>query len=105
MRKAIFMIFLVIFSASCKEKGSSEGPAQSTNSSEEIQERKDTINDLLKVENPKPGQLITSPLKITGEARGYWFFEADAPVKLIDRNLQTISESHITSNGEWMTED
>ena len=65
----------------------------------------DAINDLLRVENPLPGQLIASPLEITGEARGYWFFEANATVELLDGNLQTISETYITALSEWMTTD
>ncbi len=66
---------------------------------------KDTLNDLLRVENPVAGELITSPLEITGEARGYWFFEAEATAELLDGNLQKISETNTTAIGEWMTED
>ena len=32
--------------------------------------------DLIQAINPRPGQVITSPIIITGQARGYWFFEA-----------------------------
>jgi hypothetical protein len=40
--------------------------------------------DLIRVESPEPNQTITSPLIVKGEARGYWFFEASFPVKLLD---------------------
>lgn len=75
----------------------------------EIQQKtensRDTLNDVLRVENPVPEQLITSPLEITGVARGYWFFEAEAMAELLDGNLQKISETNTTAIGEWMTED
>ncbi|MFH1997321.1 MAG: hypothetical protein ABII94_01360, partial [Patescibacteria group bacterium] len=31
--------------------------------------------DLIRVNNPRPNQIIQSPILIKGEARGYWFFE------------------------------
>lgn len=59
--------------------------------------------DLIRIDNPRPNQAVTSPLLIQGEARGYWFFEGDFPVKLIigDKVITGIA----TAKGEWMTED
>lgn len=63
-------------------------------------------SDLIKITNPVPGQQgLTSPLVITGEARGNWFFEATAPVILTDWNGLIIAEGYIEADGEWMTED
>ena len=42
--------------------------------------------DIIKVDNPKSSQAISSPLAITGQARGSWFFEASFPVNLFDDN-------------------
>lgn len=61
--------------------------------------------DLIQVYTPQPNDRITSPLKITGEARGYWFFEATAPVILTDWDGLIIAEGYVTTDGEWMTED
>lgn len=33
-----------------------------------------TKDDLIRLDSPRPSQVIKSPLTITGEARGYWFF-------------------------------
>lgn len=64
------------------------------------------ISELIKVERPEEGSRLVSPLAISGRARGNWFFEADAPVKLLDGKYRTISESYIKVNGtNWMTED
>lgn len=60
-------------------------------------------SELITITSPAPNQQITSPLKITGQARGNWFFEASAPVELIDANGNKIAQGNITTNGEWMT--
>jgi len=61
--------------------------------------------DLIRVENPEPYQTINSPLVIKGEARGYWFFEADFPVKLLDEEENLIALQIATAQSDWMTED
>ncbi|MCK5044890.1 GerMN domain-containing protein [Candidatus Parcubacteria bacterium] len=61
--------------------------------------------DLIKVDNPRPNQAIESPLYITGEARGFWFFEADFPVKLFDDNGFLLGVTPAQASGDWMTED
>ncbi|KPJ57179.1 hypothetical protein AMJ49_01020 [Parcubacteria bacterium DG_74_2] len=61
--------------------------------------------DLIRVTNPQPNQEIESPLAISGEARGYWFFEADFPVKLVDGNGFTLGQTIAQAQGDWMTEN
>ena len=61
--------------------------------------------DLIKVSTPCPNQVVQSPLLIKGEARGFWFFEADFPVKLFDKNGNLIALAIARAQGEWMTED
>src|SRR3989338_5118168 len=46
----------------------------------------------VKVIQPTVNQLVFSPLAITGEARGSWFFEASFPVRLIDGNGYVLAE-------------
>ena len=105
MVRIYLLTLIVIFTASCKNEKSQDpaSPATEIEQKEEILD--DNPNDLLRVENPRRGQLVTSPIKITGEARGYWFFEANATVELLDGNMNQISETYITAIGEWMTED
>lgn len=64
-----------------------------------------TRNDLIIVENPAPNQLISSPFQIKGKARGYWYFEASFPARLLDANGVELAVMPIQANGEWMTED
>jgi len=55
------------------------------------------------VTTPKQGQIITSPLTLTGQARGSWFFEANAPVTLLDDQGKVIAQSRVEAIGKWMT--
>jgi len=55
--------------------------------------------------NIKEGDQITSPLKITGEARGTWFFEASFPVNLVNWDGLIIGEGLAQTKSDWMTTD
>lgn len=61
--------------------------------------------NLIRVMSPSPGSRVTSPLTITGEARGTWFFEASFPVYVTDWDGLIIGEGIATAKGEWMTEE
>jgi hypothetical protein len=63
------------------------------------------VSDLIHVAAPAENTLVTSPLAVTGEARGTWYFEASFPIVLLDATGKTIVEDHATAQGDWMTED
>jgi hypothetical protein len=60
---------------------------------------------LIRLFEPRPGDIITSPLVIRGEARGYWFFEASFPIALTNWDGLIIADHYIMTSAEWMTED
>ena len=60
--------------------------------------------DLIVVDTPQPGERISSPLKVTGRARGTWFFEGDFPVILHNAKNTIIAQGYCTAKGNWMTE-
>lgn len=62
-------------------------------------------SDLIRLDSPRPNQSILSPLTISGEARGTWFFEATFPVTLTNWDGLIIAEGYATAQDEWMTED
>ncbi len=70
-----------------------------------VVEGKTVTDELLVLDQPQPDDTITSPLTITGEARGYWFFEASFPVVLTDWDGRIIAETYAQAQGDWMTED
>lgn len=61
--------------------------------------------NLIRVEKPRPNAIVSSPLEIKGEARGYWFFEASFPVKLVDSNGKELVLGIAQAKSEWMTEN
>lgn len=60
-------------------------------------------NNLIRLTSPLPNAEISSPLTITGEARGNWFFEANFPIYVTDWDGLIIGEGYATAQGEWMT--
>ncbi|MFA6526537.1 MAG: Gmad2 immunoglobulin-like domain-containing protein [Candidatus Buchananbacteria bacterium] len=61
--------------------------------------------DLIHLDSPRPGETITSPLTIIGQARGTWFFEASFPVILTDWDGKIIAQGIAQAKGDWMTTD
>lgn len=47
---------------------------------------------------------VTSPLRLTGQARGGWFFEAQFPVELRDANGTILVAAPAKAQGDWMTD-
>jgi len=48
---------------------------------------------------------IISPLKLTGEAKGSWFFEASFPVFLVNWDGLIIAQGVAQAKSDWMTTD
>jgi hypothetical protein len=62
-------------------------------------------SDIIRIDQPRPNTMITSPLIVTGQARGAWYFEADFPVILYDANGNILASTPAQAQGEWMTQD
>lgn len=61
--------------------------------------------EALQLTSPYPYQQIESPLTITGQARGTWFFEASFPVVLVDWDGKIIAQGIAKAEKDWMTEN
>ena len=61
--------------------------------------------DLIQVESPKAGDQITSPVMITGKARGVWYFEASFPITILDETGKVLGRGHAEAKSDWMTSD
>jgi hypothetical protein len=59
----------------------------------------------ISVDSPKPDTTITSPISVSGTARGMWYFEASFPVQVYDANGKLLGSSPAAAQGEWMTEN
>jgi hypothetical protein len=64
-----------------------------------------TSSDEIVLEYPLVEQIISSPLTVRGKARGFWFFEASAPVVLTDWDGRIITQGVIQAKGDWMTSE
>lgn len=65
----------------------------------------DQKQDQIVLDNPAEGEIVESPINISGQARGGWFFEATFPVRLEDENGNIIAQSYVQTDKEWMTQD
>lgn len=64
-----------------------------------------TATEMIEVTTPLSLSTVTSPLTVTGRARGPWYFEASFPIELRDANNVLIAKAIAQAQGEWMTED
>ena len=64
-----------------------------------------TTNEKVRVTSPTPNSIITSPLTVSGSARGTWYFEASFPVELVDGNGRQIAIKPAQTTSDWMTTD
>ncbi len=65
----------------------------------------DAHADLIHVTTPVTNAQVASPLIVTGEARGNWYFEASFPVVLLDATGKEIARAPAQAQGDWMTTD
>lgn len=52
---------------------------------------------------PLAGDTVKSPFTIRGQARGFWFFEAQTHAVLRDNMGNELATAILTAQGEWMT--
>ncbi len=57
------------------------------------------------IDSPKENEKIKSPLKISGKAKGNWFFEAEFTAELYDENENFLGNAILTAKEDWMTEN
>ncbi|OGZ68643.1 MAG: hypothetical protein A3D44_03965 [Candidatus Staskawiczbacteria bacterium RIFCSPHIGHO2_02_FULL_42_22] len=62
-------------------------------------------DDLIWAASPLPNDVLVSPIMVTGQARGNWFFEASFPVALLDANGKVLAQVPAQAQSEWMTTD
>lgn len=61
--------------------------------------------NVLRLHTPRPNALVQSPLVVSGDVRGTWFFEGNFPIVLLDNMGNELSSTYAMANGEWMTEE
>ncbi|MEK7507521.1 MAG: Gmad2 immunoglobulin-like domain-containing protein [Patescibacteria group bacterium] len=94
-----FVAVLVLYSGTYSPAQSVPSVASSTSSNGAEKE------NLIRVFSLKAGDAVTSPLRVEGEARGNWFFEASFPIRVLDGDGGVIGLGIAEAKEEWMTED
>ena len=61
--------------------------------------------DVIRVTSPLANDEVGNPIVVRGEARGFWFFEGDFGIELLDAQGETIFTHFAIADGEWMTEE
>ncbi len=65
-----------------------------------------TTSDLpIVVFSPTENETVSSPIVITGKARGNWYFEAVFPIDLINSNGDIIGHGQARADSDWTTLD
>ncbi len=67
--------------------------------------RTSDLGAFVMVEAPAPGQDVTSPLTVSGQAVGPWFFEGSFPLEIVTLDGELVATGYVTADGEWMTTD
>jgi len=110
---AVFFFVYFLKSVDVLENGENADETKTETSIEESKENGKKIIEknipenavMVVVKKLKANQIIESPLKIEGEARGNWYFEGDFPVKLVNKNGDVLAQGIARALSDWMTTD
>lgn len=61
------------------------------------------LTTMVTLSTPIENTVISNPLLLTGTAPGNWFFEATAPVSIVNWDGLIIGEWYISALDDWMT--
>lgn len=59
--------------------------------------------NLIKPDMPPPGAVVGKSFRVSGQARGNWYFEASFPVEVLDKDGKRLAITPAQAQGEWMT--
>ncbi len=62
-------------------------------------------SDEIQVVTPAQNEKVVSPIKITGKAKGSWYFEGTFTAELLDSNNTSLGTVQVNAKGDWMSED
>ncbi|HET8884759.1 MAG TPA: Gmad2 immunoglobulin-like domain-containing protein [Salinimicrobium sp.] len=106
INKYLCLIVLSLFLISCKKEKEKNISIQTEVTKDSVSTKNNNENhELIHVDQPEVGTSISSPIEISGKARGYWFFEASAPIDLINDEGEVIAQGYIEATEPWMTEE
>lgn len=111
MKKRYILTFLIIIFGLlfwALTKGISNAPVNNNpNTSLEPDKSPAQKEGKIIVTSPLPEDTVSSPISIKGRAVGNWFFEASAPVDVVNWDGLIIGQGYVTVDEgyDWMTTD
>ncbi len=107
MKSPFFLVALALACTGSADKARTDSSTPSTGAQSQVDSTPDatTYKDLVRIDEPRSGRIVTSPLTVRGAARGTWYFEGSFPVVLLASNGDTLAVKPATAKGEWMTEN
>ena len=100
---AVLVIFVLV-AASCSNTNTNENTNTAVTNQGVANTNEPEVASIKDV-SVSSGDIVTSPLNITGKALGTWYFEASFPVKLTDNLGNIIVQGIAQAQSDWMTED
>ncbi len=101
----LIVLILLVLIFDWGRKGQLPGLNNNISTSTVEQNSSSTLDMPIVVSYPLDNQEVSSPIKIKGKARGYWFFEASFPIQLADIDGNIITTVIATAESDWMTTD
>ena len=88
-QKIVISVFSMIILTACNSENTEETPLSAS------------VKDV----NVTANQSISSPITITGHAKGNFYFEGQFPISLQDKDGNTVSSCFAMAKSDWMTTD
>jgi hypothetical protein len=102
----ILAILSVIFAVGFQTKNEVSKTSTTTSTTSTTTATSTTISEIpnkIILETPKANQTVGNPIKISGQARGTWFFEATFPVNIVDWDGKIVGSGVAHAKEDWMT--
>lgn len=58
----------------------------------------------IRLDEPAAGDLMTSPVRLSGEAVGPWYFEGSFPVSVVAQDGTVLGQGFVSAQAEWMVD-
>lgn len=71
----------------------------------ETHNRSGSTPDSIKIQHPRPRGEISSPLRVSGKARGSWYVEGQFSFRVVTDSGKKLAEGLVSSQSNWMTDD
>ncbi len=103
---AVILVGVWFFSAERAHAPVAEAPVPSEVKNSKISaETAHTVSQMIELTTPALNTTVTSPISLSGRARGPWYFEASFSIELQKNDGTVIATTTGKAQGDWMTDN